>query len=277
MDRGSPTTADPPVCLSIPPSTCLWETGASCWITVLPSAALTISNRARFMVKCATDSTSENDGQSTSRCGDGDAEDPKAYPSAIAWAALRFSSPEPWQIGWSAKPAASALTNKPPSLSIRRDRSRHRQRHRLLSWVPPSPWKSEVRLCASQRVPRSIFPVGQGDYSMPRHQLFEIHDSSKCPKVIRNGLTDFLQTSTDLLDTYEPIRARLLAAIASSGSNTVVDLCSGAGGPWVKWNRKNLVNAIPVTLTDRFPTAFPIPLSAPVISAVLPLRRPSPP
>ena len=88
---------------------------------------------------------------------------------------------------------------------------------------------------------------------MPRHQLFEIHDSSKCPKVIRNGLTDFLQTSTDLLDTYEPIRARLLAAIASSGSNTVVDLCSGAGGPWVKWNRKNLVNAIPVTLTDRFP------------------------
>jgi hypothetical protein len=92
---------------------------------------------------------------------------------------------------------------------------------------------------------------------MPRHQLFEIHDWPRCPRVVRNGLTDFLQTSIDLLDTYEPIRTRLLEAIIRSGSSTVVDLCSGAGGPWVKWARKGLT-VVPITLTDKFPNLITI-------------------
>ena len=87
---------------------------------------------------------------------------------------------------------------------------------------------------------------------MRRRQLFEIHDWSRCPKAVRNGLTDFLQTSIDLQNTYEPIRTRLLEAIAQSQSSAVVDLCSGAGGPWVTWTRKGLAR-VPVTLTDKFP------------------------
>jgi hypothetical protein len=92
---------------------------------------------------------------------------------------------------------------------------------------------------------------------MPRHQLFEIHDWPRCPRVVRNGLTDFLQTSTDLLDTYEPIRTRLLEAIVRSESRMVVDLCSGAGGPWVKWARQGLTS-VPITLTDKFPNLITI-------------------
>jgi hypothetical protein len=87
---------------------------------------------------------------------------------------------------------------------------------------------------------------------MIRPQLFEIHDWSWCPKIVRNGLTDFLRTSTDLLDTYEPIRTRLLEAIRRCGSGSVVDLCSGAGGPWVSWTSQGLTR-MPVTLTDKFP------------------------
>src|SRR5438309_8132008 len=89
---------------------------------------------------------------------------------------------------------------------------------------------------------------------MARLQLFEIHDWSWCPKVVRHGLTDFLETSSDLLDTYEPIRTKLLEAVTQSGSSSVVDLCSGAGGPWVKWTKQGRAR-VPVTLTDKFPNA----------------------
>lgn len=89
---------------------------------------------------------------------------------------------------------------------------------------------------------------------MRRRQLFEIHDWSWCPQAVRNGLTDFLQTSIDFFDTYEPIRKRLLAAIAESGSSAVVDMCSGGGGPWMKWARKGIAG-VPVTLSDKFPNA----------------------
>lgn len=87
---------------------------------------------------------------------------------------------------------------------------------------------------------------------MRRLHLFEVHDSVFCPEVIRNGLTDFLEISTDVFDTYGVIRSRIIDLLGSSGISEVVDLCSGAGGPWVHWLRKGLVNAR-VTLTDKFP------------------------
>jgi hypothetical protein len=87
---------------------------------------------------------------------------------------------------------------------------------------------------------------------MRRLQLFELHDCSWCPKAIRNGLTDFLEIATEILDTYGPVRRRVREALSRSGSSEVVDLCSGAGGPWVHWLRKGLLPAR-VTLTDRLP------------------------
>ncbi len=87
---------------------------------------------------------------------------------------------------------------------------------------------------------------------MRRLQLFELHDSRWCPKVIRDGLTDFLEISIDILDTYGRVRPQLIQALTACGIEEVVDLCSGAGGPWVYWLKKGLVSAR-VTLTDKFP------------------------
>ncbi len=89
---------------------------------------------------------------------------------------------------------------------------------------------------------------------MRRLHLFEVHDSAFCPEAIRNGLTDFLEVSTDVFDTYGAVRTRIVELLANSGSREVVDLCSGAGGPWVHWLKKGLVNSS-VTLTDKFPNA----------------------
>ncbi|MBV9265574.1 MAG: hypothetical protein JO061_05335 [Acidobacteriaceae bacterium] len=92
---------------------------------------------------------------------------------------------------------------------------------------------------------------------MARLPLFEIHDCSWCPSVVRNALTDFLQIAIEFQDTYRPIKQLLLEAISSSGARRVVDLCSGAGGPWISWLRKqpSEVLELPVLLTDKYPNA----------------------
>jgi hypothetical protein len=72
---------------------------------------------------------------------------------------------------------------------------------------------------------------------MARMQLFEIHDQPWCPALIRDALTDFLQTATEFFDTYGPIRSQLFEAIAKSKPDRILDLCSGAGGPWYAWRR----------------------------------------
>jgi hypothetical protein len=87
---------------------------------------------------------------------------------------------------------------------------------------------------------------------MRRLHLFEIHDSVLCPEAIRNGLTDFLELSIDVFDTYGVIRSQIAELLSASGVREVVDLCSGAGGPWVHWLKKGLIQAS-VTLTDKFP------------------------
>ena len=74
------------------------------------------------------------------------------------------------------------------------------------------------------------------------------------PTAIREGVTDFLTVAVETTNVYEPVRERLAKAIADSQAGQVVDLCSGAGGPWPNWRRKGLIDCA-VTLTDKFPSA----------------------
>mgnify|MGYP003578459828 CR=1 FL=1 len=87
---------------------------------------------------------------------------------------------------------------------------------------------------------------------MRRRQLIEIEDQAWCPPSLRDALTDYLRFALDLTTPYHVIVPRLVRAIRQSRATRVIDLCSGAGGPW-----RTLLPALrshgcsaPVTLTD---------------------------
>ncbi|MEP6833962.1 MAG: hypothetical protein ABJB74_11230 [Gemmatimonas sp.] len=85
----------------------------------------------------------------------------------------------------------------------------------------------------------------------------ELLDIPRCPRVIRDGATDYLQFIIRTGNAYGPIVPMLASALAERGITNVIDLCSGAGGPWPEL-RQLLVNAgapanLRVTLTDLYP------------------------
>lgn len=91
---------------------------------------------------------------------------------------------------------------------------------------------------------------------MRRKSWFEIHDHPRCPAFLRNGLTDALETIWDVLDLYGPIVPRLRQALREAGTDRVIDLCSGGGGPWPRLSRRFRRDGgvIPqVRLTDIYP------------------------
>lgn len=83
-----------------------------------------------------------------------------------------------------------------------------------------------------------------------RLHLVEIHDLAACPASLRDALTDFLAFSLNLSGAYDPAGPLLRRAIAQSGARRIVDLCSGAGGPW---HRLASEVGVPVLLTDLYP------------------------
>jgi hypothetical protein len=91
---------------------------------------------------------------------------------------------------------------------------------------------------------------------MSRVHFTEIHERGWFPQRLRDDVTDTLQFIFNVVRLYRPIAARLGAAIRAAGSDRVLDLCSGAGGPWI-WLERMLQEqaAVPtrVTLTDRYP------------------------
>lgn len=87
-----------------------------------------------------------------------------------------------------------------------------------------------------------------------RLHLVELHDLPVCPPSLRDALTDFLAFALNLADAYEPAGPLLREAVARTGSRRIVDLCSGAGGPW---SRLAGHVGVPVLLTDRYPHRGP--------------------
>lgn len=85
---------------------------------------------------------------------------------------------------------------------------------------------------------------------MGRLHLVEIHDLPWCPPSLRDALTDFLAFALNLARAYEPVGPMIREAVARTGARRVVDLCSGAGGPWP---RLAPVVGVPVVLTDLYP------------------------
>jgi hypothetical protein len=87
-------------------------------------------------------------------------------------------------------------------------------------------------------------------------RLFEIHDQSWFPQFLRDEFVDLLQMILEVTKTYHPIANMLRQGLHHSGAERVLDLCSGAGGPWPSLVREFEINGAKtptVLLTDKYP------------------------
>lgn len=85
---------------------------------------------------------------------------------------------------------------------------------------------------------------------------FEIHELPGCPDLFRRIATDYLRSVGEIFRAFEPITPLLKGALVASGSRTVVDLCSGGGGPVVSLAERasaELAEPVDVVLTDLYP------------------------
>jgi hypothetical protein len=104
-----------------------------------------------------------------------------------------------------------------------------------------------------------------------RLHLFEFLDQPWCPQAVRHGATDFLEAITSRGDIYRPIQAEIFRAIEACGAESVVDLCSGGGGPWLSpaWRSALTAHApLTVVLTDKFPSSVLLARLGAAVSSV---------
>lgn len=89
-----------------------------------------------------------------------------------------------------------------------------------------------------------------------RLQLVELEDLPWFPRVVRDGGTDWLRFMADLTRVFDRVAPLIRAAMGTTGTTRVIDLCSGGGGPW-----RTLAEAlaeqgdVEVELTDLYPNA----------------------
>jgi hypothetical protein len=98
---------------------------------------------------------------------------------------------------------------------------------------------------------------------MRRVQFIELHEQPWLPSSIRDEITDALQFGLNLFKAYAPIAPLLQGVLDSTGKRSIVDLCSGGGGPWLDLSRKlqsqKLQGGAPglqishIWLTDKYP------------------------
>jgi hypothetical protein len=90
----------------------------------------------------------------------------------------------------------------------------------------------------------------------PRRHLVEFTDMPGLPRVLRRWLGDYLRGVLTLSRIFEPAAPALADLLRASGGDQVVDLCSGAGGPWpalVRPVEAALGRPLRVLLTDLHP------------------------
>jgi hypothetical protein len=99
---------------------------------------------------------------------------------------------------------------------------------------------------------------------MRRVQLIELHEQRWFPSSLRADVTDALQFGFNLLQAYTPVAPLLQNVIDSAGNKpdtqSIVDMCSGGGGPWLDLARhlrrgdaKGASAGLQVWLTDKYP------------------------
>lgn len=85
---------------------------------------------------------------------------------------------------------------------------------------------------------------------MRRVQFIEFHEQPWLPAFLRDQITDALQFGLNLFKAYAPVAPLLQNVLASTQTRSVVDICSGGGGPWFDLSPKLQAD---VLLTDKYP------------------------
>ena len=87
-----------------------------------------------------------------------------------------------------------------------------------------------------------------------RRQLVELEDLAWCPRAVRDGGTDWLAFMANGSGMFADAAPKIRTAMNAVGAATVLDLCSGGGGPWLTLERQ-LARSGPATvvLSDLFP------------------------
>lgn len=91
---------------------------------------------------------------------------------------------------------------------------------------------------------------------LPRLHLFEFLDQPWLPGPLRRGEVDYLRVVLDRLRPYDGMAPRLAELLRAAGTDRVIDLCSGAGGPWrtLLPKLRAVHEEAEVVLTDLHPT-----------------------
>lgn len=91
--------------------------------------------------------------------------------------------------------------------------------------------------------------------TLRRTHLVELEDLPWFPARIRDYGTDYLRAVERATGLFEPVAPMLAEAMREAGTTTVMDLCSGGGGPWPEMagalSRQGLDPQ--VVLTDLYP------------------------
>src|ERR1700748_1655452 len=98
---------------------------------------------------------------------------------------------------------------------------------------------------------------------MRRVQFIELHEQPWFPSSLRADVTDALQFGFNLFHAYAPIAPLLQSVIDSAGNGTserqsIMDMCSGGGGPWLDLSQKLCQETgdsagLQIWLTDKYP------------------------
>ena len=89
---------------------------------------------------------------------------------------------------------------------------------------------------------------------MRRRQFVEIEDLAWCRRAVRDGGTDWLGFMANATGMFNAVAPHIRRAMDMTGTNTVLDLCSGGGGPWLTLQRELAKSGpIDVILSDLYP------------------------
>jgi hypothetical protein len=91
---------------------------------------------------------------------------------------------------------------------------------------------------------------------MQRKPWFEIHDHPRCPKLLRDLMTDALEATWNSRNIFGPVTPLLRQALHDSETSQVIDLCSGGGGPWLRLASEFADSSgkpVKIILTDLYP------------------------